>query len=205
MEDIDSAAPDVASNSTHDSECCFVVKIKARGSIMPNSALNVDESDVPLPNSSKTTSASPYLPEYSRNSATETIPPLVPKPFYFKASSIAGRNQWIDDINSALRAFQRQRGSDGKQRIGSCRAFQLRLQSIYTSTPFQAATAITVGLNFFLTVSATAEENNKEGQTRQQSLRPQPNTEDASACWGLRLLPTSCLLSWQEEGFVAES
>ncbi len=32
--------------------------------------------------------------------------------------------------------------------------FQLRLQSIYTSMPFQVATAITVALNFFVTVSA---------------------------------------------------
>lgn len=143
IEDIAGAEPEVyegIGNAPQDTERSFVVKVHAHGS--PG---NIGES-VHSPG------------EISKD---KTLP-LSPKPYYFKASSITERDQWIEDINSALIGFHRKREAGGVLRIGSWRRFQRRLQSIYTSAPFQTATAITVGLNFFVTVSA----GGADGDTR---------------------------------------
>jgi hypothetical protein len=155
MEDIDSAAPDDTANSPHNAECSFIVSVLSRENRTRNSDQIIHHSDSNQPDSSITAAATQQTAtqEPFQGGGAVAIPPLGPKPYYFRASSIAERDEWIDDINSALRAFRRTEGSDGGQRASALPGYQLRLQSIYTSAPFQAATAITVGLNFFVTVS----------------------------------------------------
>jgi hypothetical protein len=171
MEDIDSAVPEDTGNPLQDVECSFIVKVHTREHSTPNSTQNIGNSGLNQPDPSKSDIATtqPDPPEISHGSGNVPVSQLGPKPYNFKASSIAERNQWIGDINSALRAYQRTKESDGGQRASALRAFQLRLQSFYTSMPFQAATAITVGLNFILTVSTS---RHQRGRDLRSCIRP---------------------------------
>jgi hypothetical protein len=75
-----------------------------------------------------------------------------PKSYYFRASNLVERNQWIDTINLAI---TRNEEKKRKRRVIESNFFlrnQMRLRSVYTSVEFQMITAFFVGLNFLTMV-----------------------------------------------------
>jgi hypothetical protein len=71
-----------------------------------------------------------------------------PKPYFFRASSVSERNQWIDHINLAIAEFQEERRRQQQIQQNFYLRNQMWLRQTYNSIEFRMATALCVGLNF---------------------------------------------------------
>ena len=77
---------------------------------------------------------------------------LAQKPYFFRASSVSDRNNWIQHINSAVANFQSEKRRKRLEQGNFLLRNQARVRNIYTSIVFRMATAFCVGVNFLVMV-----------------------------------------------------
>ena len=77
---------------------------------------------------------------------------ICPLSYHFRASSVAERDHWINDINSAIQAHRHMKADSALQAQSMLNQIQCRAREAYFSVPFQMGTALLVALNFFFTV-----------------------------------------------------
>ncbi len=148
MNDISGAALEDPNSTIHHTECSFVVHVKLS---CGGEGLNCVQSTKWVNDDAEQTCADPESIAYGFDMQDTS---LAPQPYHLQASSIAERDQWITEINTALRAYQRERAEKARQGGSALRMCQLRLRSFYTGLLFQTSTALLVAVNFFVTVSA---------------------------------------------------
>jgi hypothetical protein len=142
IDDIFRAVPAEPESQFHDEECSFIVQVHKKGE------------DGVISESDQHGLAHKKLSfEFTARNKFNKETRICPRPYYFKATSIAERDQWISAINSALRANQREKEYKEIKNKNLFRRLQPTLRSIYSGLWFQFATALLVALNFFLTVS----------------------------------------------------
>ncbi len=156
MNDISGAFLENPDSTVHHAECSFIVQVRPFGGVVADAASNCDQnrklSSVDTEPSGK--AAEGVVPEpIPYDKEMQNTRPL-PQPYHLQASSVAERDHWMVAINTALRAYQRDKAEKARQRASALRMYQLRLRSFYTGLPFQTSTALLVAVNFFVTVSA---------------------------------------------------
>jgi hypothetical protein len=153
MDEISGAVPEDAESQNYNAECSFIVQVQ-EWCDLKSTDLSTDLSGTSCRNESNccssTSAGTPY--DFSHRNGAEKVSQFHAKPFYLRASCKAERDQWINDINSAVLAHRKDKANQTNQRNHAFYRHQLRLRSFYTSFSFQAATAFLVALNFFVTV-----------------------------------------------------
>jgi hypothetical protein len=148
MDDVTRAVLAEPDSLFHDAECSFTVQVRTKGG---DSEISESDQYNPLSSNPSVLAALGNQSFTSRkNNDKETQ--IDPTPYYFKASSIAERDQWVSAINSALRAYQREKAYEELKNKNAFRRLQPKLRSIYAGLWFQFATALLIAVNFFLTV-----------------------------------------------------
>jgi hypothetical protein len=149
MHEISGAIPEDTENNNHDTECSFIVQVQESKDVRSSDMTGADDRN-DLSCGSSTPAGTSCDSSY--RDGGEKASQFHAKPFYLRASCKAERDQWINDINAAVRTYQSDRANQKNLRTSAFYRQQLRLRSIYTSFAFQAATAFLVALNFFVTV-----------------------------------------------------
>jgi hypothetical protein len=84
----------------------------------------------------------------SKDSRLSSDAQCPPKPYFFRASSVSERNQWIDHINQAIAEHRDEKRRQQHVRQSFLLRNQMWLRETYSSIEFRMATALCVGLNF---------------------------------------------------------
>ena len=148
MNDISGAVLEDPDSTVHHAECSFVVQVRQCVNIIKDTAFNCNQSQ------NLSMDAEPNGKVVGGDIELQEVL-LEPQPYHLQASNIAERDQWMNAINSALRAYQRDRADKVRQQGSMLRIYQLRLRSFYNGLHFQSSTALLVAVNFFFTVIAT--------------------------------------------------
>ena len=144
MNEISQAVPEYTENIHQDADCSFIVQVHEPNE--GNGAINRKE----LGCNASTPGGASY--DSSHRNGAQKVSQFHAKPFYLRAICKAERDQWINDINTAVRTFQRVKADEMNLQNSAFHRQQFRLRSIYNSFAFQTATAFLVALNFFVTV-----------------------------------------------------
>ena len=152
MNEIARAIPENTENVHQDAECSFVVQVQEPKEVNLRGTNKRNEVGC----NTSTPGGTPH--DFSYRNGAEKVSQFHAKPFYLKASCKAERDQWINDINTAVRTFQRVKADEMNLRNSTIHRQQFRLRSIFTSFAFQTATSFLVALNFFVTVKKTYRE-----------------------------------------------
>ncbi len=154
MSDISGAVLEDPDSTVHHVECSFVVHvIPSSGGRAPNHDQNREWASDTEPSKEESTEEH-SLPGCITVDKEMQEAPFGPHPYHLQASNIAERDQWINAINTALRAYQRERLERVREKGSALRICQLRVRSFYTGLLFQTSTSVLVAVNFFVTVSA---------------------------------------------------
>jgi hypothetical protein len=155
MSDISGATLEDPGSTVHHSECSFVIQVQQPSNDKADSVSVYTQSCRNLPNDADPSGKMACgLSKSIAGDSEIQQPRFEPQPYHLQASSIAERDQWMNAINTALRAYQRTKEEEVRKRGSALRICQLRLRSFYNGLLFQSLTALLVAVNFFVTVSA---------------------------------------------------
>ncbi len=153
--DVSRAVPDESESQFHDAECSFIIKAHKQDEAGATSELDrLSPASYNPPGFATVAALGKSSCDNTSRNKVDIETRLGPKPYFFKASSIAERDQWVSAINSAVRDYQREKAYEECRKKSAFRRLQSRLRSVYTSLRFQFVTALMVAVNFFLTVSS---------------------------------------------------